>query len=88
MRNAMLAILAMVAAAGATMGGISPAAAIDYPWCLQGKEIGYPGDCSFSTREQCLASASGRGLDCNVNPIVAFARQRGAKPYRGYDRNY
>ena len=86
MRNAMFAILALSAASVATVAGTSPAAAVDYPWCAQGRGVGYPGDCSYSTRPQCLASASGRGLDCNLNPRVAFpAYQRhGPSYYRMY----
>ena len=61
MRNAMLAILALSAATVATVAGSSPAAAYDYPYCLQGRGIGIPGDCSYSTYAQCMASASGRG---------------------------
>ena len=40
MRNAMLAILALSAATVATVAGSSPAAAYDYPYCLQGRGIG------------------------------------------------
>ena len=45
MRNAMLAILALSAATVATVAGSSPAAAYDYPYCLQGRGIGIPGEC-------------------------------------------
>jgi hypothetical protein len=58
------------------MAGSAPAAAGDYPWCVQGKEIGYPGDCSYSTYQQCQASASGRYASCGVNPLVAFQQQQ------------
>jgi C4-dicarboxylate transporter len=34
MRNAMLATLALLAAAAATVAGSGPAAAIDYPYCI------------------------------------------------------
>ena len=47
MRNAMLAILALSAATVATMAGTTPAAAYDYPYCLQGRGVGIPGDCSY-----------------------------------------
>jgi hypothetical protein len=36
-----------------------PAAARDYPYCLQSRSAGIPGDCSFPTREACMAAASG-----------------------------
>jgi Protein of unknown function (DUF3551) len=83
MRNAMLAILALSAVA--TVAGNSPAAAYDYPYCLHGRGIGIPGDCAYSNYAQCMASASGRGLYCNVNPRVAFGQQqRRARTYREY----
>jgi hypothetical protein len=79
MRNVMLAILTLSAALAATLAGPSPAAAYDYPYCLQGRGVGIPGECAYSSYPQCMASASGRALYCNVNPRVAFDRQ----PRRG-----
>ncbi|WP_283808669.1 DUF3551 domain-containing protein [Bradyrhizobium centrolobii] len=64
-------IIVMSAFAGAT-----PAHARIYPWCIQGKGVGFPGDCSFSTRAQCLASASGRRVSCGLNPRAAYGQQR------------
>jgi hypothetical protein len=84
MRNASLAIAALLAAGAATVAGSTPAAAIDYPWCVQGRGIGIPGDCSYTSYGQCMASASGRGLYCNVNPRVAFDRARRGRVYRDY----
>jgi hypothetical protein len=84
MRNAMLAILALSAATVATVAGSSPAAAYDYPYCLQGRGIGIPGECSSTSYSQCMASASGRALYCNVNPRVAFGQQRKMRVYRDY----
>jgi hypothetical protein len=52
----------------------TPAAAYDYPWCLQDRAFGIPGDCSYQTYAQCMTSASGRYATCNVNPRVAYAR--------------
>ena len=58
-----LAILALLAA-GTTAAFAGSASAYpvsyDYPWCVMGGELGYSGDCSYQTRDQCLASASGR----------------------------
>ncbi|SFO28673.1 Protein of unknown function [Bradyrhizobium sp. Ghvi] len=62
--------------------GFSPAAHAerDYPWCVFGGELGRPPECMYSTREQCLASASGRwNTYCDVNPRVRFKRPA---PYR------
>ena len=84
MRNAMLAMLALSAAAVGTVAGSSPAAAYDYPYCLQGRTVGIPGDCSYSSYRQCMASASGRGLYCNINPRVAYGDQRRMRVYRDY----
>jgi hypothetical protein len=84
MRNAILAILALSAATAATVTGSSPAAAYDYPYCLQGRNIGIPGDCSYATYGQCMASASGRGLYCNVNPRFAYGQQPRMRVYRDY----
>ena len=86
MRNAMLAVLALSAATVASVAGSSPAAAYDYPYCLQGRGIGIPGDCSYQTYAQCQASASGRALYCNINPRVAFSRQQ--QPRVRYYRDY
>lgn len=86
MRNAMLAVLVLSAATVASVAGSTPAAAYDYPYCLQGRGIGVPGECAYATYEQCLASASGRALYCNINPRVAFGQlpQRRMRVYRDY----
>jgi hypothetical protein len=84
MRNASVIIAALLAAGAATLAGSTPAAAIDYPWCVQGRGVGIPGDCSYTSYGQCMASASGRGLYCNVNPRAAFGRERRGRVYRDY----
>ena len=84
MRKAMVAVLALSAATAATVAGTSPAAAYDYPYCVQGRGVGIPGDCSYTSYAQCMASASGRGLYCNTNPRVAFGQQRRGRVYRDY----
>ena len=84
MRNATLAVLALLAAGSATLAGSGPAAAYDYPWCAQGRGVGIPGECSYQTYAQCMASASGRGLWCDVNPRAVFARKRHPRRYRDY----
>ena len=48
-------------------------------YCLQGKRWGWPGNCLFSTYEQCMATASGTPDYCGVNPQYLFAQ-----PQRGY----
>ncbi|WP_036053140.1 DUF3551 domain-containing protein [Bradyrhizobium sp. URHD0069] len=86
MRNAMLAVLASLAAGAATLVGSGPAAAIDYPYCIQGGGWGVPGDCSYRSYAECMASASGRRVWCNINPRFAFGQQqqRRGRPYRYY----
>jgi len=86
MRKVMLALLAFIAVGGGTVAGSTPAAAYDYPWCAQGRGVGIPGDCSYQTYAQCMASASGRNLYCNINPRVAYGQQppRRGRHYRNY----
>jgi len=73
MRSILLALLA-----AGVVGAISSEAAMarDYRYCLQSRQTGIPGDCSYDTYAQCRASASGRNADCNINPRVAFSQQR------------
>lgn len=59
------------------------AVARDYPYCLQGRTWGYPGNCGFASYAQCMATASGTDAYCGVNPRFAFARERRA-PRRRY----
>jgi len=96
MRNAMLAILALLAGGTAVIASSAPAAAeYDYPWCVKGGELGPSGDCSYSTLEQCQASASGRwNLYCDVNIRLKFKQaeqqqqQQGVAPRRRPRRDY
>jgi Protein of unknown function (DUF3551) len=44
-------------------------------FCLQGRRWGYPGNCEFSTYEQCMATASGTPDYCGENPQYLFAEQ-------------
>jgi hypothetical protein len=90
LRYAMLATLALASAA--TIAGSQPADAFDYPYCLQGRETGLPGDCAYTSYGQCMAAASGRNAYCGINPRVAFRRPppprhgyRSYQPYPDYD---
>jgi Protein of unknown function (DUF3551) len=59
------ALLAMAMAGTATM----PATARDYPYCIKGCDFGGGrGDCSFSSYQQCQATATGRDAWCAANP--------------------
>lgn len=44
-------------------------------YCLQGRRWGFPGNCQFATRRQCLAAASGTHAGCGLNPRYAVSRQ-------------
>jgi hypothetical protein len=59
----------------------TPAAAASR-YCLQGREWGYPGNCQFSSYQQCMAAASGTDAYCGINPRHAFARERRGHRYR------
>lgn len=49
--------------------GALPALAVDYPFCIRGCDFGGgPGDCIFSSYQQCQAAASGREASCAANP--------------------
>ena len=85
MRNATMAMLAVLAAGAASLSGPTPAAAYDYPYCAQGRGVGIPGECSYQTYAQCQAGASGRGLSCNINPRAALNQQpRRGRAYQNY----
>ncbi|WP_438502106.1 DUF3551 domain-containing protein [Bradyrhizobium japonicum] len=47
-----------------------------YMYCLKGRTWGYTGTCQFSTYGQCMATASGTGGYCHLNPAYAFAQHR------------
>ncbi len=81
MRRLLFAAVSTVAVL--TAAGSSTAYAQDYPYCLQGKDWGYPGLCHFWSYEQCMATASGTFSYCGINPRFAFAQ-----PRRGYGRPY
>ncbi len=53
----------------------APAAAQDYPYCLQGRQWGYPGNCEFTSYAQCQATASGTDAYCGLNPRFAYGWQ-------------
>jgi len=85
MRTLAFAMLAMgiVLAAGDTRAqtygpsyGPSANESASSSYCLQGREWGYPGNCQFSSYAQCMATASGNGASCGINPQYAFTHQR------------
>jgi hypothetical protein len=81
----MLVIFASLAAGTAASAGSALPISYDYPWCVYGGELGYSGDCSYETREQCLASASGADSgDCGqgfrLNATMRSDRMRPPVP--------
>jgi hypothetical protein len=68
-------VFMILASFAALVSTVQPAAAGRY--CLQGRHWGFPGNCQFSTRQQCMATASGTNSTCGINPRYAHARQRG-----------
>jgi hypothetical protein len=90
MRIPALAIVATITALTAA----APAQAQTYggnsPFCLQsyGTGGGYGIDCSYSSMEQCQATASGLSATCLTNPYYSNAqaprRPPSRQPHRGY----
>jgi len=73
MRRSLFAVVSAILIL-VTVGSLSPAFADRY--CLQGRRWGYPGNCQFSTLQQCRMAASGTHASCGVNPRYAFGRSR------------
>jgi hypothetical protein len=79
-------LLTLLAAGGLAIAGIAPAEAVGtrYPFCLQGNDSPGLSNCTFTSYQQCQATASGRFLYCVANPFYAG----GGDPdgYRGRNR--
>jgi hypothetical protein len=71
--------LFLVLATSATIfaTGVTPVAASEYRYCLQGDDYAGAGDCQFTSYLQCQATASGRTAYCAANPPNLAA----ANPY-------
>ena len=66
------AIWALAIFGSASAMGVLPAASRDYPFCIKGCDYGAGlGDCSFSSYQQCQATASGRLAYCSANPYFS-----------------
>ena len=67
--------LFLVLATSATIfaTGVTPVAASEYRYCLQGDDFAGAGDCEFASYVQCQAAASGRTATCVANPNLAAA---------------
>ena len=75
-------ILAGIAAAGFASWGTAPAQAVGagYPFCIQGDEFPGLSNCTYTSYQQCQASASGRFLSCIQNPY--FDPEAGSRTSR------
>jgi hypothetical protein len=64
------AILTLLATTGLALAGSVPAEAVGtrYPFCIQGPDQPGLSNCTFTSYEQCAATASGRKLYCIQNP--------------------
>ena len=67
--------LFLVLATSATIfaTGVTPVAASECRYCLQGDDYAGAGDCEFTSYLQCQAAASGRTAYCAANPYLAAA---------------
>jgi hypothetical protein len=83
-------IAATIFALGAIVTVAMPgeASARDYPYCLQGDQWGYPGNCQYSSYRQCMATASGTLSGCGINPRAAYGsmQEEPRRRYRHSDR--
>lgn len=84
-RNLSIAVLATVSTliVAGIPSLVAAREAIQDNYCLQGRKSGYPGNCQFSSYRQCLATASGTGERCGINPMKAYAQQRRGAKYQG-----
>ena len=86
MRNIFLAL----AAGGLALAGMAPAHAVGtrYPFCLQGNDSPGFSNCTFTSYQQCQATASGRFLTCVANPFYGGGAEPGVyrerRPPPGY----
>jgi hypothetical protein len=82
MRNLVLALLG---AGGLAMVAAAPAEAVGtrYPFCIQGDEFPGLSHCTFTSYEQCQATASGRFLWCIANPYYNSREDDDPRAYRG-----
>jgi hypothetical protein len=77
--------LALATSATIFATGVSPVAASEYRYCLQGNDYAGAGDCGFTSYQQCQATASGLTAYCVANPDLAAnaaVRTIPARPHR------
>ncbi len=76
------AILLLASVGGLAAFGAAPAEAVGtrYPYCIQGDDQPGLSNCTFTSYEQCAATASGRRLYCIQNPYYAGGGGGAAPP--------
>jgi hypothetical protein len=79
-RRFILAIIAV--AAFGIMFGATGASADPYKWCAVYNMLGGGRDCGFVTIEQCRATISGIGGDCELNQFYTGPNEKPAKRTR------
>lgn len=77
-------LFALAALGTLTAMDTTPAAARDYPYCIKGHDYEGLGDCSFTSYQQCMATASGRYAWCDRNPFYGYAQAVEPAPRRHY----
>ena len=65
--------LALATSATIFATGVTPVAASEYRYCLQGDDYAGAGNCEFASYLQCQVSAAGRTAYCVANPYLAAA---------------
>jgi hypothetical protein len=83
MRTALFAALPVILI---SLAGASPAAARDYPYCLEQYGPTSYKECAYSTMEQCKMSASGRAASCYRDPFYPVYEE--PRVERRYRRQY
>lgn len=82
--------LAIATGAVVALFNVGAAQAQNYPYCL--KMGPGPGNCMYSTYQQCQATASGTGYYCQPNYALrssrAYARHGRSRAYRAYGQQY
>ena len=61
----------------------------NYPWCAYYLSPDGLTDCAFATFQQCMATVSGVGGYCNLNPYLeAYSEPPHRYPYHRHHRRY
>jgi hypothetical protein len=70
--------LILLGIASLTSLGVAPAEAArrQYPYCMQGAKSPGLSNCTFTSRAQCQATASGRRMTCIRNPFYGQPARR------------